>query len=162
MKKNITIYTDGSASNGTNGKRISSYAAIILTGDLIDTVYGGFHQSTIGRMELIAVIKGVEQLRDPSNITVYSDSQYVVRGINEWLGNWKNNNFKERKNVDLWSRYIDAVEIHKIKAVWVKAHNNDLYNEQADKICTDIVKGKIKVKFKTDYFYLWFVNKKEE
>ena len=159
----VTIYTDGSSYNGLqSGKRTSAYAAIIFYEGLKITVSGGYYQSTNNRTELMAVIRAVEQLKEPCDITLYSDSQYVVNGINQWLDIWKKKNFKDRKNVDLWCRLIDAVEIHDIFAKWVRGHNGDKFNEECDRICTEIVTGKKKIQFKHDYFFEYFIKQKEE
>lgn len=158
--KAVQIYTDGSCLSNPGGR--SAYAAVILVDGLEIKTYGGYHSSTSNRMEVMAVVRALEQLIEPCDVTVYSDSKYVVSSINGWISHWKKSNFKGRANVDLLTRLVDASEQHKVQAVWVKSHNGNHYNEMCDQICTDIVSGKIAVGWKHDYFYLWFMSKNEK
>lgn len=87
-------------------------------------------------MELMSVIAGLESLKKPNlRITIYSDSQYVVKAIEEkWLDSWVKNNFKGKKNKDLWLRYLKAAEGHTIKFKWIKGHNAHPINERCDEL----------------------------
>jgi len=97
-------------------------------------VSGGENNTTNNRMELKAVIEALKALKSPCEITVYSDSTYVVKGINEWLENWIKKDFKKVKNEDLWKEFVALSEGHKIKCIWVKGHNGHEENERCDKI----------------------------
>ena len=85
-------------------------------------------------MELLAAIRGIESLKEPCNIKLVSDSNYVVKAINEWLQGWIKKDFKNVKNIELWKRYIKAARVHKVEATWVKGHNGHEENEECDKI----------------------------
>lgn len=131
MRK-LSIYTDGSTikNPGPGG-----WAAILVTEK--DNYYvlseaSETEKTTNNIMEMMGVIRALEFLPEPCEITVYSDSQYVVRGMNEWIHGWKLKNFFGVKNVELWKRLDKAAKKHKVKFKWVKGHNGDRYNEIAD------------------------------
>jgi ribonuclease HI len=88
-------------------------------------------------MELLAVIEGLRALKEPCEVEIVSDSSYVVKGINEWLENWKQKEFKKVKNPDLWKEYVEVSKPHKIKATWVRGHNGHEENERCDKIAKE-------------------------
>src|ERR1043165_6289955 len=116
----ITMYTDGS-SRGNPGP--GGYGVILLSGTHRKEISQGYHKTTNNRMELMAVIAGLEALKkDQLNVTIYSDSQYVVKAIEEgWLKKWIATNFKGgKKNKDLWMEYYRLAQMHNIKFVWVK------------------------------------------
>ena len=133
------IYTDG-ACKGNPGK--GGWGAILIDGD-VETVIKGFESNTTNnRMELLAVIEGLSAVVNSTAITLYSDSTYVVDGINKYLSGWvkrgwKNASGADPKNLDLWKRCQFQLVRHKVTAVWVKAHNGDPYNEQVDKIASN-------------------------
>jgi len=134
MKK-IKIYTDGSSlGNPGNG----GYCAILRyeTNNKLHEkiISGGARDTTNNRMELMAVIQGIKSLKSPCEIDVFSDSTYVVRGINEWLVNWQKKNFKDVKNPDLWKEYLVVSEKHLVKCIWVRGHNGNELNEKCDVI----------------------------
>jgi ribonuclease HI len=129
--KLVHIFSDGS-SLGNPGK--GGYCAILKYKNSKKIVKGAKPNATNNQMELLAVIKALENLKEPCEIELVSDSSYVVKGINEWLKNWIKKDFKGIKNPDLWKRYVKAAEPHKIKAVWVKGHNGHKENEECDKI----------------------------
>jgi ribonuclease HI len=133
MKK-ITIYADGS-SLGNPGP--GGYCAVLKFGEHEKIVSGGESHTTNNRMELLAVIEGMKTLTATCDITVVSDSSYVINAINEWLANWKRKNFKDVKNVDLWQSYIEASKIHKVTGQWIKGHAGHEYNEKCDKIAKE-------------------------
>ena len=95
-------------------------------------VSGGQKDATNNQMELLAVIKGLEALKEPCDVTITSDSSYVVKGINEWLSGWVKKNFAKVKNPELWEYYLEVSKGHKIKAIWVRGHNGHEENERCD------------------------------
>ncbi len=133
MKK-IHLYSDGS-SLGNPG--FGGYCAILKYRDHQKITSGAQRDATNNQMELLAVIEGLKLLKEPCEITVTSDSSYVVRAINEWLDNWIKKDFKNVKNPDLWREYIKVAKPHKIKAVWVRGHNGHEENEKCDKIARE-------------------------
>ncbi len=130
MKK-IHLYSDGS-SLGNPG--FGGYCAILKYQNHQKIASGALKNATNNQMELLAVIEGLKLLKEPCEVTITSDSSYVVKAINEWLANWIKKDFKNVKNPDLWKQYIEAAKPHKIKAVWVRGHNGHEENEKCDKI----------------------------
>ena len=128
MKK-IALFCDGS-SLGNPG--FGGYCAILRYGENERIVSGGQKDATNNQMELLAVIKGLEALKEPCDVTITSDSSYVVKGINEWLSGWVKKNFAKVKNPDLWEYYLAVSKGHKIKAIWVRGHNGHEENERCD------------------------------
>jgi len=100
-------------------------------------VSGNQKDATNNQMELLAVIKGLEALKEPCDVTLVSDSSYVVKGINEWLKGWVKKEFAKVKNPDLWLRYLDASKIHTVKGVWVRGHDGHPENERCDVIAKE-------------------------
>jgi len=88
-------------------------------------------------MELLGVIEGLRALKEPCDVTVISDSSYVIRGINEWLEGWIKRNFAKVKNPDLWHEYISVSAGHQINGVWVRGHNGHPENERCDVIAKE-------------------------
>ena len=135
-KKTLIIYTDG-ASRGNPGP--GGYGAILKWGDVEKELSQGFRKTTNNRMELLAVIAALEYLKkDGLQITIYSDSQYVVKAVEEgWLNNWIRTDFKGgKKNKDLWYRFYDLSKQHQIKFIWVKGHAQNPYNNRCDELAT--------------------------
>lgn len=136
MKK-VLIYTDGACSgNPGNG----GYASILIYNG-IEKVISGFEKDTTNnRMELLAVINALKALKEPCEVDLYSDSQYVVDAFNQgWVNTWKSNGFKtsnkkEVKNVDLWTSLLELNDVHKINFIKVKGHADNEYNNRCDKI----------------------------
>lgn len=128
MKK-ITLFSDGSAL-GNPGP--GGYAAILRYGDKEREICGGEIYTTNNRMELLGVIEGLRALKEPCEVDIVSDSSYVVRGINEWLGDWVKRDFKKVKNPDLWIEYIKAAKPHRVNATWVRGHDGHPENERCD------------------------------
>lgn len=128
MKK-ITLFSDGSAL-GNPGP--GGYAAILRFGDKEREICGGEGHTTNNRMELLGVIEGLKALKEPCEVAIVSDSSYVVRGINEWLGDWVKRDFKKVKNPDLWMEYIKAAKPHRVNATWVRGHDGHPENERCD------------------------------
>ncbi len=131
MMKTIYLYCDGS-SLGNPG--FGGYCAILKYKDKKKIVKGAEKNATNNQMELLAAIRGIESLKEPCNIKLVSDSNYVVKAINEWLQGWIKKDFKNVKNIELWKRYIKAARVHKVEATWVKGHNGHEENEECDKI----------------------------
>lgn len=130
MKK-ITIFTDGSCLKNPGA---GGWAWVKLEDGKITKDSGGESNTTNNIMELSACINALSSLNEAYEIDLYSDSQYVVKGINEWLSGWVKTNFKGKKNVQLWKKYLEVSKLHKINAIWVKAHNGDTYNEMCDEL----------------------------
>ena len=100
--------------------------------------------TTNNQMELQAVLEGLKVIKEPCEIKLYSDSQYVTRTINEWLSGWIKTNFKGKKNIEMWKEYLELSKNHKIEAIWVKAHAGHSYNERCDSIAYTLAQSLIK------------------
>jgi ribonuclease HI len=141
MSQEIVIYTDG-ASRGNPGP--GGYGAILMSGNLRKELSQGYRRTTNNRMELMGVIAALEALKKPKlNITVYTDSQYIVKAIQEgWLNKWMATNFaKGKKNKDLWVRFYNLYKQHDIKFVWVKGHAENPLNNRCDELATAAADG---------------------
>ena len=137
MKK-VELYTDG-ACRGNPGK--GGWGAILIYGSHKKELAGGERETTNNRMELMAAISGLEALREPCEVTLYSDSKYLVDAYLEgWVESWRQHGWKrgkhELKNPDLWERLYNLTEIHKVSFVWVKGHCGHEYNERCDALAT--------------------------
>jgi len=133
MKK-VHLYSDGS-SLGNPGP--GGYCSILKYGKAQKIIKGGEDNTTNNRMELKAVIEGLKALKTPCEVEITSDSNYVVKAINEWLANWVKKDFKGVKNIDLWKEYLEVSKPHKIKGFWVKGHDGHEENELCDKIARE-------------------------
>ncbi|MDL2331302.1 ribonuclease HI, partial [Odoribacter sp. OttesenSCG-928-A06] len=129
MNRKITLYTDGGAS-GNPGP--GGYGVVLICGPHRKELSGGFQMTTNNRMELLAVIIGLEALKNPGEeVTVYSDSKYVVDAVEKgWVFGWEKIQFKKKKNPDLWMRFLKIYRQHHVKFVWVKGHANIPENER--------------------------------
>jgi len=129
----IEIYTDGS-SRGNPGP--GGYGVILKSGPHYKELSAGFRETTNNRMELLAVIVGLEQIkRAPANVVVYSDSKYVVDAVEKgWLKGWVVKGFKGKANPDLWRRFLKIYQQHHVEMKWVKGHNNHPQNERCDEL----------------------------
>ena len=129
----ITIYTDGAA-KGNPGP--GGFGTVLMAGKHYKEVSEGYRMTTNNRMELMAVIIGLEMLKKPGmNVTIYSDSKYVVDAVEKgWVFNWKKKRFKGKKNSDLWRRFLEIYPKHKVKFIWVKGHAGNHYNEICDQL----------------------------
>ena len=137
QKKPVTIYTDGS-SRGNPGP--GGYGVILISGSHRKELSQGYRHTTNNRMELMAVIAGLEALKkDDEHVTVYSDSQYVVKAVEEgWLKKWIATNFKGgKKNKDLWMHYHELAQKNTVRFVWVKGHADNPYNNRCDELATE-------------------------
>ena len=135
----INIYTDG-ASKGNPGN--GGYGVVILYNQHRKELSQGFKKTTNNRMELLAVIAGLEALKNEgAKVTVYSDSKYVVDAIEKgWLWNWIKKNFVKVKNPDLWQRFILVYKRHHVKFQWVKGHAGIVENERCDQLAVAAAK----------------------
>ena len=141
----VTLYTDGSARANPDGP--GGYGAVLSVTDARGTEHRmelsqGYRRTTNNRMELMAVIVGLEHLVRPCHVTVWSDSQYVVKAFNEhWIDKWIAGNWKRGKspvkNVDLWKRLLAAMEPHQVEFRWVKGHAGNPGNERCDLLATE-------------------------
>ena len=137
----LIIYTDGS-SRGNPGP--GGYGAILQWGGRRKEISGGYRRTTNNRMELMAVIAALEALnREGLKVTIYSDSQYVVKAVMEgWLKNWIKTNFKGgKKNPDLWKRFYQLSQKHELRFVWVKGHADNPFNNRCDELATSAADG---------------------
>ncbi len=136
----LQIYTDG-ASRGNPGP--GGYGTILIWNGVQKELSGGFRRTTNNRMELMAVIAGLEALKkDGLQITVYSDSAYVVRAVKEkWLVSWVRKGFAGKKNQDLWMRLYRLLQKHSVEFIWVKGHHVNLHNNRCDELATVAADG---------------------
>lgn len=129
----ITIYTDGSA-KGNPGK--GGYGIVLSAGKHYKEISQGFRHTTNNRMELLAVIVGLESLKKPGyEVLIVSDSKYVVDAVSKkWVFNWEKKNFKGKKNPDLWKRFLIIYPLHKVSFKWIKGHAGHAQNEICDQL----------------------------
>ena len=141
MADQITMYTDG-ASRGNPGP--GGYGTILMSGPHRKELSQGYRLTTNNRMELMAVIAGLQALKKKGmKVTIYSDSQYIVKAVEQgWLENWIATNFKGgKKNRDLWMRYYDLANDHQLKFVWVRGHADNPFNNRCDELATAAADG---------------------
>jgi len=135
--KHVYIHTDGACS-GNPGP--GGWAAILKYGKHERELSGGEAQTTNNRMELTAAIKALEALNESCQVTLYSDSKYLIDGMTKgWARSWRRSNWiksdkKPALNPDLWERLLDLCERHKVEFVWVRGHDGDEYNERCDRL----------------------------
>lgn len=136
----ITIYTDGSAL-GNPGK--GGFGAVLISGPYRREVSQGYRLTTNNRMELLAVIVALEMLKfEGSNVTLYSDSQYVVNAVEKgWVFGWERKGFAGRKNADLWMRFLRIYRKHNVRFVWVKGHADTVENNRCDQLAVAAAGG---------------------
>ncbi len=129
----ITIYTDGSAL-GNPGP--GGYGIVLLSGPFRKELSQGYRQTTNNRMELLAVCIALEALRfEGSDVTIYSDSKYVVDAVSKgWVFGWEKKGYANRKNPDLWKRFLQSYRRHHVRFVWVKGHAETVENNRCDEL----------------------------
>ena len=142
MNPHVIIFTDG-ACRGNPGP--GGWGAILLFGDRKKEIWGGEPETTNNRMELIAAIEALSALTRPCRVDLHTDSQYVQKGISEWLPGWKARGWRTAarepvKNADLWQRLIAARGRHEIDWKWVKGHAGHAENERADELAREGMK----------------------
>lgn len=140
----VEIFTDGACSGNPGA---GGWGVILRSGTAEKELSGGAVDTTNNRMELQAVIEALKALKKECAVTLYTDSRYVMDGVNQWLPNWKNNGWKTTnkksavKNIDLWQELDSLLPRHKIKWIWVKGHNGHAENERVDKLARDQAKA---------------------
>ncbi|MDD6340366.1 MAG: ribonuclease HI [Butyrivibrio sp.] len=146
----VEIYTDGAARGNPEGP--GGYGTVLHYVDAAGQVFEkelsqGYRKTTNNRMELMAAIAGIEALKKPCDIVLYSDSKYLVDAFNQnWVDTWQRENWRrgkknEVKNQDLWKRLLAAIGTHNVEFVWVKGHNGHAFNERCDKLATTAADG---------------------
>lgn len=140
----VEIFTDGACSGNPGA---GGWGAILRCRNVEKELSGGELETTNNRMEMTAVISALQALKCPCNITLYTDSRYVLDGVTKWLPNWKKNNWKtankksEVKNMDLWQILDALLPQHEIRWVWVKGHNGHPENERVDELARLAIKN---------------------
>jgi len=137
----IEIFTDG-ASSGNPGP--GGYGVILRSGQHYKEIYEGFRKTTNNRMELLAVIVGLESIKKLNqSVIIYSDSKYFIDAIDKrWVYGWMQKGFAGKKNKDLWLRLMAAYKLHQVKLVWVKGHAGHPQNERCDQMAVFASKDK--------------------
>jgi ribonuclease HI len=132
--KHVDIYTDG-ACRGNPGP--GGWGAILVYAGIERELSGGDPATTNNRMELLAAISALEALKEPCEVTLTSDSKYLVDGITRgWLADWRARGWKKVKNPELWQRLEKLLDIHRVSLVWVRGHDGHPYNERCDRLAT--------------------------
>lgn len=151
MNHEVHIYTDGAA-KGNPGPAGYGVVMEMVGSPYKKEFYEGFRKSTNNRMELLAVIVGLEKLKNlKTKVLVVSDSKYVVDAVEKrWVFQWEKKNFTGKKNPDLWMRFLKAYRNHKVDFQWVKGHNNHPQNERCDELA---VMASQQEKLSVDVFY---------
>jgi ribonuclease HI len=139
--RTVIIYTDGACS-GNPGP--GGWGSVMMYRGHRREMSGGEDDTTNNRMELMAVIQALEALKRPCNITIHTDSTYVMKGMTEWLAQWKKRNWltaakKPVKNVELWQRLEQAIDSHTVDWKWVKGHSGVPENERADELARQAI-----------------------
>ena len=151
----VIIYTDGAAKgNPGNG----GYGIVLISGKHRKEISEGFRLTTNNRMELLAVIIGLESLKsNKESVTVYSDSKYVVDAVNKkWVFGWEKKNFNKKKNPDLWIRFLKVFKKHNVIFIWIKGHSENIENERCDYLAVSAAEESI---LKVDS---WYENSKKD
>ena len=142
----VEIYTDGACS-GNPGP--GGYGVVLKYGDNIKELSAAYKETTNNRMEILGAIVGLESLKKPCKVTLYSDSQYLVNAMTKgWVNRWRSNNWMRNKNepaknIDLWERLLPLLKEHNINWVWVKGHANNHYNNRCDHLAVSAIKEQI-------------------
>ena len=141
MAKFVELFTDGACKGNPV---VGGLGALLRFGETEKRLYGGEAETTNNRMEMMAVICALEALTEPCNVTITTDSKYVLQGMTEWLENWKQRNWqtaakKPVLNVDLWKRLDQAASEHQIQWHWVKGHSGHRENEIADELANQCI-----------------------
>jgi len=135
-KPKVTIYTDGACS-GNPGP--GGWGALLIYDGNEKEISGGTSNTTNNQMEMTAAIEAFEALKQPCDVTIYTDSQYLKNGITSWIHGWRKNGWKTAKgkavkNQDLWKRLDSVLKIHDVQWAWVKGHAGHEYNERVDQL----------------------------
>ncbi|MHB1178786.1 MAG: ribonuclease HI [Daejeonella sp.] len=137
----IELYTDG-ASSGNPGP--GGYGVILRSGLHYKELFEGFRKTTNNRMELLAVIKGLESIKKPGQeVMIFTDSKYIIDSVEKkWVFGWVKTDFKGKKNRDLWLRFLNVYKQHTVRFTWVKGHNGHAENERCDELAVMACKQK--------------------
>ncbi|MEA1887439.1 MAG: ribonuclease HI [Bacteroidota bacterium] len=140
MNKKITIFTDGAA-KGNPGP--GGYGVVLQTDKYKKELSAGYKLTTNNRMELLAVIKGLEALKyKGSDVVVYTDSKYIADAVNKgWVLEWERKAFRKKKNSDLWRRFLKVYRLHNVTFKWVKGHSGTQGNERCDQLAVEASEG---------------------
>ncbi len=151
MQHEVHIYTDGAA-KGNPGNGGYGVVMELVGSPYKKEFYEGFRLTTNNRMELLAVIVGLEKLKNPkTKVLVVSDSKYVVDAVEKkWVFGWEKKNFSGKKNPDLWIRFLKIYRKHQVEFKWIKGHNNHPQNERCDELA---VMASMQEKLSVDAFY---------
>lgn len=146
----ITIFTDGACS-GNPGP--GGFGVIMRCGELEKEISEGYACTTNNRMELLAVIRGLEAIKwDKADVTIWSDSSYVVDAVEKgWVFSWENKGFAKKANPDLWRRFLTVYRRHTVRFVWIRGHNGHPENERCDSMAVAASNGE---NLKTDFGYV--------
>ncbi len=136
----VTVYTDGSA-RGNPGR--GGYGIVMASGSHRKEMSAGYRLTTNNRMELLAVIVAIESMKMPNlHITIYTDSKYVCESVEKkWVFGWAKKGFKDKKNPDLWRRFLALYPLHQIEFKWIKGHAGHAMNERCDQLATAAADG---------------------
>jgi len=136
MACEVTIYTDGAAS-GNPGP--GGFGVVLISGKHRREISGGYRLTTNNRMELLAVITGLEALKKTGcNVVVYTDSRYVADAVEKgWVFQWESKGFRKKKNPDLWIRFLKVFRKHSARFVWIKGHTDNRENNLCDKMAVE-------------------------
>lgn len=139
-EQQIIVYTDGS-SKGNPGP--GGLGVVLESGKHARRISEGYRCTTNNRMELLAIIRAMEALKQPSSkVVVHSDSKYVVDAVNKgWVFGWEKKGFKKKKNPDLWKRFLELYRDHGVTLKWVKGHDGDPRNEECDRLAVEAAEG---------------------
>ena len=142
MNEMVEIFTDG-ACKGNPGP--GGWGALLRCKGVEKAISGGARRTTNNKMELMAAIQALEQLKRPSKVRITTDSQYVMHGITEWIHKWKKNGWKTVskkpvKNMDLWVRLDELISQHEVEWQWVRGHVGHPENEEADRLARNAIK----------------------
>lgn len=136
----VTIYTDGGCEPNPG---VGGWGAVLIYKDRERELSGGDRDTTNNRMEMTAAITALEALKRPCRVCLHTDSEYVMKGLTEWLPGWKRRNWKRKggpiKNVDLWKRLDAAASRHEVSWRWVKGHAGVHYNERCDTLASEAI-----------------------
>ncbi len=140
----VEIYTDGGCiPNPGNG----AWVAILVYKDHEKILMGKENNTTNNRMELKSAVEALKALKKPCYVKLYTDSEYLKKGMTEWLPKWLNKDWKGSrgsvKNIDLWEELVSHSQNHKIDWIWIKGHNKHPYNERCDKLVKELLRNKV-------------------
>jgi ribonuclease HI len=140
--KQVTLYTDGACKNNPGP---GGYGVVLLFDSHRKELSAGYRKTTNNRMEILAAIAGLEALKEPCRVRLYSDSQYLVNAIEKgwalrWQANgWKRNSKEKAINPDLWEKLLNLCKIHKVEFIWVRGHAGHIENERCDVLATSAI-----------------------